>query len=211
MDNLAAYSIAALVQAAENSFGDKVWVIAPERTVTFRQFAADVASIAAHLGNLGVVPGDRVSILDVDSLNFLETLCALGVLEAIAVPLNYRQRVPEYRFQVEDSGARLLLANTRYAVEDGELASSLTLGWRKIDDGTQIGLPGAVTGGRIRLTEPDPATPLAICYTSGTTGRPKGAVIHKSVCLQAHVRFGLGAGRRHAYDDADVPHIVPDA
>ena len=92
MDNLAAYSIPALVQAAANSFGDKTCVIAPERTVTFRQFAADVGSIAGHLESLGIVPGDRVAILDVNSLNFLETLCALGVLGAIAVPLNYRQR-----------------------------------------------------------------------------------------------------------------------
>jgi acyl-CoA synthetase (AMP-forming)/AMP-acid ligase II len=177
LGDLAAYSIPALVQAAANGFGDKTCAIAPERTVTFRQFAADVASIAGHLEALGIVPGDRVAILDVNSLNFLETLCALGVLGAIAVPLNYRQRVPEYRFQLEDSSARLLLANSRYAAEAGELASSLTLGWRAIDDATQIGLPGTAADGLIRLTDPNPATPLAICYTSGTTGRPKGAVI----------------------------------
>ena len=177
MDNLAAYSIPALVQAAANSFGDKTCVIAPERTVTFRQFAADVASIAGHLETAGIVPGDRVAILDVNSLNFLETLCALGVLGAIAVPLNYRQRVPEYRFQAEDSGARLLLANSRYAVEAGELASSLALGWRAIDDPSQIGLPGTAADRLIRRTGPSSAAPLAICYTSGTTGRPKGAVI----------------------------------
>ena len=85
--------------------------------MTFKQFAADVAAIADHLGKLGVARGDRVAILDVNSLNFLESLCALGVMGAVAVPLNYRQRVPEYRFQIEDSGARLLLANSRYAAE----------------------------------------------------------------------------------------------
>jgi fatty-acyl-CoA synthase len=94
MDNLAAYTIAALVEAAANGFGDKVCVIAPERRVTFKQFAADVAAIADHLGKLGVARGDRVAILDVNSLNFLESLCALGVMGAVAVPLNYRQRVP---------------------------------------------------------------------------------------------------------------------
>jgi len=177
LDNLAAYSIPALVQAAANSFGDRICAIAPERTVTFRQFAADVASIAGRLESLGVVQGDRVAILDVNSLNFLETLCALGVLGAIAVPLNYRQRVPEYRFQIGDSGARLLLANSRYAAEAGKLASSLSLGWRAIDDAGQIGLPGTAADGLIRLTGPSAAAPLAICYTSGTTGRPKGAVI----------------------------------
>ncbi len=177
MENLAAFGIAALVQAAANGYGDKTCAITPERTVTFRQFAADVAAIADNLEGLGIAPGERVAILDVNSLNFLETLCALGVLGAIAVPLNYRQRLPEYRFQVEDSGARLLLANSRYATEAGELAPSLELGWRAIDEAGQIGLPGTLTEGPIRLPGRQPATPLAICYTSGTTGLPKGAVI----------------------------------
>jgi fatty-acyl-CoA synthase len=177
LDNLAAYSIPALVQAAANGYGDKICAIAPERTVTFHQFAADVTAIADHLDALGVAPGERVAILDVNSLNFLETLCALGIMGAIAVPLNYRQRVPEYRFQIEDSGARLLLANSRYEAEAEALAPTLELGWRAIDDPVQIGLPAGMDRQPVRLTSPDPATPLAICYTSGTTGRPKGAVI----------------------------------
>ena len=186
MDNLAAYTVAALVEAAANGFGDKVCVIAPERHVTFKQFAADVAAIADHLGKLGVARGDRVAILDVNSLNFLESLCALGVMGAVAVPLNYRQQVPEYRFQIEDSGARLLLANSRYAAEAEELSPALDLGWRAIDQEAQIGLPGEATQGRIRLGAPDPAAALAICYTSGTTGRPKGAVIdHYTANLRA--------------------------
>jgi acyl-CoA synthetase (AMP-forming)/AMP-acid ligase II len=198
MDNLVAYSILALVHAAANSFGNKACVIAPERTVTFGDFAADVAAIADHLETLGVTPGDRVAILDVNSLNFLETLCALGVLGAAAVPLNYRQRVPEHRFQIEDSGARLLLANSRYEAEAAELASSLALGWRSIDDAAQLGPQSAATGGLMRLTNPDPATPLAICYTSGTTGRPKGAVIDqftatlRALKIMYDLRLGSG-------------------
>ena len=136
-----------------------------------------------------LIPGrmsQRVAILDVNSLNFLECLCALGVMGAISVPLNYRQRLPEYRFQIEDSGARLLLAAARYAAVADELAPSLALGWRPIDDGAEIGLPVQATAGRVRLSAADPATPFAICYTSGTTGRPKGAVIdHHTANLRA--------------------------
>ena len=62
-DNLAAYSIPALVQAA-NGFGDRTCAISAERTVTFREFAADVTAIADHLQTLGIVAGDRVAILD---------------------------------------------------------------------------------------------------------------------------------------------------
>lgn len=204
MDNLAAYSIPALVQAAANGFGDKICAIAPERSVTFRQFAVDVEAIADHLGALGIKPGERVAILDVNSLNFLECLCALGVLGAVAVPLNYRQRVPEYRFQIGDSGARLLLAASRYAAEADELAPSLALGWRPIDDAAQIGLPGQAKDGLVRLAAPAPATALAICYTSGTTGRPKGAVIdHYTANLRAlKIMYDLRLG------SDDVMHMT---
>ena len=109
LDNLAAHSIPALVRATANGFGDKVCAIAPERTVTFRQFAREVGEIACHLKGLGIVSGDRVALLDVNNLNFLEALCALGVLGAIAVPLNCRQRVPEYRFVVLASTSNCIL------------------------------------------------------------------------------------------------------
>jgi acyl-CoA synthetase (AMP-forming)/AMP-acid ligase II len=196
MDNLAAYSIPALVQAAANGFGDKTCAITPERTVSFRQFASEVSAIASRLDAMGIAAGDRVAILDVNSLEFLETLCALGVMGAVSVPLNYRQRVPEYRFQIEDSGARLLLANERYAAEAGELEPSLELGWRPI---AEVASPGEPAPARVvRLTDPDPATPLAICYTSGTTGRPKGAVIDqytanlRALKLMYDLRLGPG-------------------
>ncbi|ANK80456.1 MAG: hypothetical protein TEF_06335 [Rhizobiales bacterium NRL2] len=177
MSNQAAYSVAALVQAAANGFGDKICAIAPERTVTFREFAADTMAIARRLEQLGVRRGDRVAILDVNSLNFLESLCALATLEAVAVPLNYRQRLPEFRFQIEDSGSVLLLADSRYESEAEELRNVLELGWLPIDQPDAMGLPGRVGDAPVRLGDPDPASTLAVCYTSGTTGRPKGAMI----------------------------------
>ncbi len=202
MEFLAAHNIPALVQAAANEFGDKTCAIAPQRTVTFEQFAGEVAAIAGRLRDLGVDPGDRVALLDVNSLEFLETFCALGVVGAVSVPLNYRQRVPEHRFQIEDSGARLLLANARYSGEADELASSMELGWRRIDE---IAAPSPEEpGGVVQLTDPDPATALAVCYTSGTTGRPKGAVIDQfTASLRARkIMCDLGLG------SDDVMHMT---
>lgn len=202
MENLAAYSIPALVSAAANGFGDKTCAITPERAVTFRQFAGEVAVIAAGLQELGILRGDRVAILDVNSLEFLKTFCALGVLGAVSVPLNYRQRAREHAFQIEDSGARLLLANGRYSAEADELARSVEFGWRPIDD---IATPCLEEhDGLVRLADPDPASPLAICYTSGTTGRPKGAVIDQfTASLRAlKLMYDLRLGRD------DVMHMT---
>jgi len=186
---LADLSIPALVRAGAAGFGDKTCVIAPERTVTFREFAWDIAAIAETFSDMGIEARDRVGILATNSLNFLETICALGTIGAIVVPLNYRQREPELRYQLEDSGARLLLASGRYEADAENLGRNLDLGWRRINSVEALGLGNALRPGGDEVPHfADRAgnTPFAICYTSGTTGRPKGSVIdQKCVHMRA--------------------------
>ncbi len=186
---LADLSIPALVRASAAALGDKPCVIAPERSVTFRQFAAEVAAISRSFSEIGARPGERVAILDTNSLHFLEAICALGVIGAVAVPLNYRHREPELRYQLDDSGARLLLANSRYESVAETLGGGLDLGWRPIDAPDALGLEDEHHHGACDLPDfVDQAgnTPFAICYTSGTTGRPKGVAIdQKCVHMRA--------------------------
>ena len=157
--------------------------------MTFREFSRDIAAIAGTLADWGVAAGDRVGILDTNSLNFLETICALGTIGALAVPLNYRQREPELRYQLGDSGARLLLANSRYEPDAQTLGRDLDLGWRTIDSAEAMGLGNAARLGgdeMPRFEDRAGNTPFSISYTSGTTGRPKGAVIdQKCVHMRA--------------------------
>lgn len=176
-DGIAGPDVAALVRAAADGYADKPCAIAPERTVTFRAFADEVAAMAAGLSRHGVSPGDRVALLDVNTLDFLQAICALATMGAVAVPLNYRQREPEHRFQIEDSGARLLLAGRRYAATAEALAPTLELGCLALDDVGFRGHGRAPRGSAAERPAARAGLPLAICYTSGTTGRPKGAVI----------------------------------
>jgi fatty-acyl-CoA synthase len=182
-------SIPAMVRAAAAGFGDKPCVIAPERTVSFREFAVEVAAISRAFLEIGVRPGDRVAIIDTNSLNYLEAICALGTIGAISVPLNYRQREPELRYQLENSGARLLLANPCYEVDAEALGQDLDLGWRPIGSILALGLDSAAEPEAGEIPEfGDLAgnTPFAICYTSGTTGQPKGVALdHKCVHMRA--------------------------
>lgn len=181
---LADLGIPAMVRAAATGFGDKTCVVAPERSLSFRQFAHEVADTVERLDGLGLRAGDRVAILDVNSLPFMLAMCAAGVMGAVVVPLNYRQRVPEHRFQIVDSGARLLLAGSRYTSEAPALAPDLALGWQPIAGAARR--PGSVAGDqRWAFADLPGTTPFAICYTSGTTGRPKGAVIDQKC---AHMR-----------------------
>lgn len=175
-------TIATMLRHAATSYPEKICVIAGERSVTFGNFEDEVMRIAGWLQQLGVGRGDRVAILDTNSLNFMTLMCAVGVLGAVLVPLNYRQRVPELRYQVRDSGARIIFFGSRYRTEAEQLAPEMPLGSCELSpEGFDIHASDELRP-RDGTIEHDSSVPFAICYTSGTTGNPKGAVITQQVC-----------------------------
>jgi acyl-CoA synthetase (AMP-forming)/AMP-acid ligase II len=196
-------SLSALVRAAAGRFGPKPCLIAAERTVSFEGFAGEVASLARHLKASGIVAGDRVALLDVDSIDFFEILYAIAATGAIAVPLNYRQRVPELRYQIQNSGARLLLAGPRYEAEARELNADLALGWQRLDRFCDRARADHRCG-IADLVGVDGRSPFAICYTSGTTGRPKGAVLDQRACCLRAYKFIIEFGIR----PDDIVHVT---
>jgi len=191
MDHLQAYSLPAMLRAAVAAHGARLCVVTPARRVSFRAFEREARAMARDLSAAGVHSGDRVAILDVNSLAFLEALCALSMIGAAAVPLNYRQTAAEHRFQIRDSGARLLLAAERYLDTARDLRDDLALGARSLDEAARAAeIAASAEQGELEGAAPiDPATPLAVCYTSGTTGRPKGAVIDQFTATTRALRI----------------------
>jgi acyl-CoA synthetase (AMP-forming)/AMP-acid ligase II len=97
-------------------YGDAVGVIAHDGTeYTYNEFGERVARAAAALSALGVEQGDRVALLSPNTHWFLETLFATNVLGAVSVPLNYRLIADDYEYILEDSGARVVVADHEYA------------------------------------------------------------------------------------------------
>ncbi|GAA0342123.1 long-chain fatty acid--CoA ligase [Actinoallomurus spadix] len=144
----------------------------------------DRATRLAHvLRDRGVRPGDRVAYLGPNHPAYLETLFATGVLGAVFVPLNSRLTGPELVYQLRDSGSAVLVhadrdAETLQAVHDGAAPrAALAVG----DPVHPADLPydaliEAASAEPID-EEVGPGDPCLIMYTSGTTGRPKGAVL----------------------------------
>jgi fatty-acyl-CoA synthase len=132
--------------------------------ITYGELDAQSRAMAAALAARGVCAGDRIGFLGQNHPAQIVALFACAGIGAMQVPLNWRLAPPEWRFILEDCGARLLLATP-----DMFAAAQAVHG--VVLDATALDGAGEVPeGGR----ENDP---VLLVYTSGTTGRPKGAVL----------------------------------
>jgi fatty-acyl-CoA synthase len=153
-------------------------------TTTWGELDRRVAALADALSRRGVRFADRVMILMLNRTEFVETFLAANLLGAIAVPVNFRLTPPEIAFLVEDCEARVVvtepvLAAVATAVRDiTPILETVIVAGAPSENGL-IGYEDILT----EEGEPHPAVdvpndgPALIMYTSGTTGRPKGAVL----------------------------------
>ena len=159
---------------------DRDAIVAPDRRLTWRQLRGEVDRMASALhARHGVKPGDRVALLLLNSAEFCVAVFACARLGAVAVTLNTKLKAPELEFMLQHSGARLLLMHdavwneiapirARIPCEAIYISGQAPAGTQPFESLTDPAAPPAVA-----VNEEDVAF---IMYTSGTTGRPKGAM-----------------------------------
>ncbi|RSD29325.1 class I adenylate-forming enzyme family protein [Mesobacillus subterraneus] len=153
---------------------DQVW--------SYREVNDRAKAIAVWLGEKGVQKGDRVALLAPNGINYFDLLFACGKIGAIFVPLNWRLSPDELAYIINDCEPSLLAFHSNYIKE-------VTMMWDREDRCIQIN--GShyemlfaqntirLDAERVRVEEEDP---LAMIYTGGTTGKPKGAVLsHRAI------------------------------
>lgn len=136
----------------------------PAQTLTFGEVEKRSAAYAQALRERGVAPGDRVAVMLDNQPEFPLVWLALMRLGAAMVPLNVRYRSADAGHVVSDSGALFAVTSPTYA----ELLQAVT-------DVVQV--DELVAAGEWAQGPVDPAAPVNVQYTSGTTGHPKGCVL----------------------------------
>ncbi|MCX6497860.1 MAG: long-chain fatty acid--CoA ligase [Arthrobacter sp.] len=211
------FGIGSWLQRRRPKSGTKTALISGGRELSYAQFADRSLRLANALRDRGVAKGDRVAYLGENHPSFLETLFACGTLGAIFVPLNTRLAPPEIQFQLQDSGAVALIhaqalsdlaargaagtAVARLIAVDDSGAGSPVAAANGSGQGTTAveGFEDVVASGADRPID-EPVTlddGAMILYTSGTTGRPKGALLtHGNItwnCINVIVDFDFSS------------------
>jgi fatty-acyl-CoA synthase len=162
-------------------------------TTTWGELDRRVTALAGALSRRGVGFGDRVLILMLNRTEFVESFLAANKLGAIAVPVNFRMTPPEIAFLVSDCQARVVitetvLANVATAVRDLDPTLQTVIVAGGSTDEAVIGYDDLIAeqGDPAPVVDIPSDSPALIMYTSGTTGRPKGAVLtHTNLAGQA--------------------------
>ena len=181
-------TIGEMLPVAASRFGAKAALIVEGQTVSFDDLEEMSNRAANGLVDSGVRPGDRVTLYGPNCWEWVVAYYAIAKTGAVVNPINPMLTAGEVNYIVEDSGARVLIASADKAAALADIGDQMDLtalvAW---GDPVPAGAEsfgewlqqGARTFGVIAR---GPGAGGAMCYTSGTTGRPKGAMqSHRSV------------------------------
>jgi long-chain acyl-CoA synthetase len=186
---------------------DVTWLVQGDRRFTFAEHDRAVRSAAAGLEANGVERGDRVAIVTANCPEWVIMFWACALIGAVAVPLNAWWKTDELEFGLSDSGASVLVVDTKRFELVAPVLGSLPALKHVFVVGDASVADGSVRSFRELLdthTEPvnaavDEDDIFAILYTSGTTGRPKGVTItHRQILanLQNIIVLGVAQAMR---------------
>ena len=162
---------------------DRTAIIFDGKHISFGELQGRVNRLSNALADLGVGPGDRVAAMQVNCNEHIETYFASAKLDAIFVPINFRARVEELEFMLNDSGVKALIVGERYQDMVRSLKDNLTtveslIALESPGDGFHFYddlLANASDEERFPTAEEEDVT--IVMFTAGTTGTPKGVML----------------------------------
>jgi fatty-acyl-CoA synthase len=190
-------------------FPDKIGASDLDRKMTFRLWHSRACRLANAFAGIGLGKGDRVCVLAYNCLEWLEIYAAAALAGVVAVPINFRLTGPEVRYIVENCEARALVVQDEFlGVVEGDRAEFPVPPGNFIHFGAAPRQAGyhAYEDLLVRARDSRPSmdiessAPWTLMYTSGTTGKPKGAIrSHKAGAMLSLVtEVELGISRHDA-------------
>ncbi|PRY51147.1 fatty-acyl-CoA synthase/long-chain acyl-CoA synthetase [Geodermatophilus tzadiensis] len=179
---------------------------------TYAELDERVTRLARALAARGVGTGDRIAVLALNGLETWETYLAGVRLGAVVVPVNFRLVADEVAYVLTDSGATALVVDAALA-EVGAKARAQAPGVTTVlTIGEELEAALAAAGAEPLEVAVDESAPAFIMYTSGTTGRPKGAVLtHRNLLMHVFsqvTHLGWDPDDRVAVPGAPLFHIA---
>lgn len=185
-----ANTVAAFISESARTFGEKIALVFEGRQYSFGELDALSSGLASRLEKLGLRRGDRISLYAPNSPEWVIAYYAILKMGAVVNPLNLMLTASEAAFAINDCGARAVIGT-------GDRIGGLADLNGRTSVEFYIAFGAAVSGGMLNLEDlldgvipassypvPDigPDDECAVCYTSGTTGHPKGALLtHRAI------------------------------
>lgn len=168
-----------LLRRQADEYGDRTLAVFGSRSLDFAAAPDLAARAAAGLRSVGVERGDRVALMCSNRFEFLEVFLGAAWLGAVTVPLNTASRGDQLRHMLTNSGARVLIAEPELldrvtALEEPGRSIRTVLLTRNAEHADHQYARWTPSETPVPAVESGPGDPVAILYTSGTTGVSKG-------------------------------------
>ncbi len=160
---------------------DRIAIDYHDRELDYRELDDAATRFASSFAERGLQRGDRVATLTGNTPEHVAIFFACARLGLILAPLSWRLTAPELAYQFEDSEPALFLVEPEYA----ELAEATGHSFEPLRVPAASGTPEDVA---------QDDDPLLLVYTSGTTGKPKGALLTHANCFWTNVGFDVATG-----------------
>ncbi len=200
---LALFQLAALRESEFIVYEDERWTM------------PQVLDLAGKIGHAlvhewGVAKGDRVSLAMRNYPEWIAAFVAIVSVGAVAVPLNAWWQRDELQFAIDDSGSSVVLADDERLARlspaaTGEVVMVAVRSTQELPDGVHRLEDALIDGATMPSVEIAPDDIISIMYTSGTTGRPKGAVSTHRAVLSALLAFAARAQVGALMEPEDAP------
>jgi acyl-CoA synthetase (AMP-forming)/AMP-acid ligase II len=194
-------NVADIIRLNARTRAEREALVVGDLHITYGRYQEDIERTAAALAAAGVDKGDRVAALGRNSYEYTQLYFALARLGAILVPLSFWHRTPELAYAVKDAEPMLIFVEPELWEPLGPALEELEFPLDVVKLPGQDGERGewdafieAARGAEAPMPEIAAEDPHMILYTSGTTGRPKGAILSHGRTVRDGIAMAMHLG-----------------